>query len=60
MQRNQYPSLCIECARGVAKSCGFIYDPGGRNIVVCDDCVYAIYGEQKGFLVRLLDNDSEQ
>ncbi|MFG3620818.1 hypothetical protein [Nocardia sp. NPDC047654] len=60
MQRNQFPSLCIECSRGIAKNCGFIYSPGARNLVVCDDCIYRIYGTHKGFLTPPLDSDSEQ
>ncbi|MFG3621491.1 hypothetical protein [Nocardia sp. NPDC047654] len=55
MQRNQYGSLCIECNRGLASNRGFIYDPGGRNLVVCDDCIYSIYGVHKGFLAHLGD-----
>lgn len=43
-------SLCIECNQGVASNRGFIYDPGGRNLVVCDSCIYSIYGVHKGFL----------
>lgn len=50
MQRNQHRSLCIECRLGVRKYGGFIYYPGGRNLVVCDDCIYRIYGVGKGFL----------
>lgn len=50
MQRNQFGSLCIECNRGVGADGGFIYDPGGRNRVVCDDCVYLAYGRQNGLL----------
>lgn len=50
MQRNQFGSLCIECDHGVAADCGFIYDPGGRNRVVCDHCVYVAYGRLKGLL----------
>ncbi|WP_107656029.1 hypothetical protein [Nocardia suismassiliense] len=56
MQRNQFGSLCIECSRGVGRDGGFIYDPGGGNRVVCDDCIYIIYGQHKGFLVPLLDD----
>ncbi|PXX66917.1 hypothetical protein DFR70_103672 [Nocardia tenerifensis] len=50
MQRNQFGSLCIECNQGVAANAGFIYDPGGRNRVACDHCVYMAYGRLKGLL----------
>ncbi|MFQ6227459.1 hypothetical protein [Nocardia sp. NPDC002869] len=50
MQRNQFGALCIECNHGVGKNSGFIYDPGGRNLVVCDQCIYLNYGLSKGFL----------
>ncbi len=52
MQRNQFGALCIECARSVGKHGGFIFDPGGRNRVVCDDCIYLAYGRQKGWFVQ--------
>ncbi|MEV0765154.1 hypothetical protein [Nocardia sp. NPDC050435] len=53
MQRNQFGSLCIECHRGVGANHGYIYDPGGRNMVVCDECIYGIYGQVKGFLAPI-------
>lgn len=49
MQRNRFGALCIECGHGVGADSGFIYDPGGRNAVVCDDCAYLICGRYKGF-----------
>ncbi|WP_280253152.1 hypothetical protein [Nocardia abscessus] len=49
MQRNRFGSRGVECGSGVGANSGFIYDPGGRNVVVCDGCAYLICGRYKGF-----------
>ncbi|WP_280359222.1 hypothetical protein [Nocardia otitidiscaviarum] len=51
MRRNRYPDLCADCGHGVARDGGFLF--GSRNAVVCEDCVYNFYGEQKGYLAPL-------
>lgn len=47
MQRGGF---CHECVRGVRKNEGFIYDPSGADIVVCEACVYSGYGLHKEWL----------
>jgi len=50
MQRNQFGALCIECSHDVGKNGGFIFDPGGRTMVVCDQCIYLVCGQHIGVL----------
>ncbi len=53
MQRNIYGADCFECKRFVGSKKGFIYGAGHANIVVCEECVYAVYGVQKGWLAEM-------
>ncbi|MEU6558847.1 hypothetical protein [Nocardia nova] len=53
MQRNMYGADCFDCKRFVAPKQGFIYGAGHANIVVCEGCVYAAYGIQKGWLAQI-------
>ncbi|WP_228002457.1 hypothetical protein [Nocardia australiensis] len=58
MQRNLFRDQCIECEQEVLGDAGFIFNPGYANAVVCLDCLYGFYGEQRGFLRPLEGSQS--
>lgn len=53
MLRNRYKSPCTHCKREVAADAGALYGPGDANMVVCLDCLYNFYGEQRGLFAPL-------
>lgn len=59
MYRNIYGALCVNCQQGVGKEGGFIYKPGGRNAIVCDQCAHRIVGQHLGLLRAPASSESD-